>query len=264
MEATDEFARESGERSMAPIPLKPGRRERELAELLIHYPELREGIYPPELPPCPANDEAPASGNYPAPVSEILRWGVDLDDKAVRNQVGDLHRWQNAAEELLRMVLDPGLLQAWPGKPSAWAPVYALQLLGRLQVTRLASQLIALADDPNDWLSHRLPETWAGMGDVVEGELWPLLGDLSLSRSCRLVILAGTRAIYLRYPARRFSIAQRWLDLLRNASLQDIEFNAYLAFVLDDLQIAQVQKAIADAIEAGKVDKTIFGFEDDA
>lgn len=257
-----QYGMESLERMTAPIPLRANRRERELADVLIANAELREGIYPPETPPRPANFASPEAGEYPSPVHKILTWGIDLDEKALHPQIGDIKAWQPHEKDLASMVVDPGLLREWPGLPAAWAPAYALRILERLHSQQAGADLAVLADDPNDWLSHRLPFFWADFGETWHKALFPELQKASYGLNRRLVLLAGTQEFYKRYPAQRAAITPAWFSLLQNATVQEAEFNAYLAFVLTNLGVPKATPLIAKAIMDGKVDPEVFSLDD--
>ncbi len=257
-----QYGMESLERMTAPIPLRPNRRERELVDVLIANAELREGIYPPETPPRPANFASPKAGEYPSPVHKILAWGINLNEKALLSRIGDIKAWQPHAYDLARMVLDPGLLQEWPGLPAAWAPAYALRILELLHSQQAGADLAVLADDPNDWLSHRLPALWADFGETFHQALFPELQKAAYSLNRRLVLLAGTQEFYKRYPAQRAAITQAWFGLLQNASTQETEFNGHLVFILTNLEVPKATPLIAKAITDGKVDPEVFSLDD--
>jgi hypothetical protein len=257
-----QYGLESLERMTAPIPLRPNRRERELADLLVANAELREGIYPPETPPRPAVFTAPKAGEYPSPVQKILAWGIDLSDKELRSRSGNIHAWQLHEKDLARMVVDPGLLQEWPGLPAAWSPAYALRILELLRSSQAGINLAVLADSPDDWLSHRLPAVWAALGETYYQPLFAELQNTSYSLYRRMVLLAGTQEFYTLYPAQRAAISQGWLEILRSASAQHAEFNAHLAFMIDTFAIPQARPLIAKAIADGLIDEEIFSLDD--
>ncbi|HNT77622.1 MAG TPA: hypothetical protein PKH77_21620, partial [Anaerolineae bacterium] len=148
----------------------PGERETELRDLLLKDAFSWPDIMPPAPPPHPPDYAAPPAGHYDDPVQTLLTWGPDRDER----RYADYARygpWRRAVSDLLRMALDPGLLNGWPGESAGWASLHALELLGHIGDAAAGPPLFALLDCENDWLSDRLPDVWGQMGRGAEGFL---------------------------------------------------------------------------------------------
>lgn len=254
-------------KSLLPFKKSPGKRERELQELLLKdalsWPEL----FPPDVPPRPAEAwaTAPAPGAYDDPARDLLKWGWDWDDQRIAQQARNAARWRPAISDLARMALDEGLLESWPGEPASWAPYHALHLLGHLQACDYARPLLTLLQRPNDWLSDQLIGVWVQMGLPVEPVLWAYLGDLSHPAKQRGLVLAGLEKLAATFPAERAGIASKLTGRLQAASADDgneAEMNGYIVFVLNRMGVREAQPVIDAAFEQGKVDTGIMRRED--
>ena len=239
------------------IPRKPEARERELADLLLSGADYWEDITPPAVPPRPPNFEAPSPGRYDYPVRQLLKWGWNLDEKRAKNNSGNVSKWRPATGELVRMALDVGLLNGWPGEPASWAPYHALNMLGYLRAHEVAGQLFALFEQEDDWLSDRLAVVWEQMGPQAEPTLWDYVDNSERNPNWRSVAMLGLANIAETNAARRSSIVSRLAHLLRSASVDDAEANAYIVHALDRLKAAETAEVIVEAFEQGKVDEKI-------
>jgi hypothetical protein len=114
------------------IPRRPSARERELRDLLL-IDAFWDDVTPPDVPPRPADFTPPPAGTYGYPARTLLDWGWNLDDERAKNNAGNVNKWRPAVDDLVRMALDEGLLDGWPGEPSSWAPYHALNVLGYLR-----------------------------------------------------------------------------------------------------------------------------------
>lgn len=234
----------------------PGERETELRDLLLKDAFMWPDIVPPAPPPRPPDYVAPPADHYGDPVQKLLTWGPDRDEQ----RYADYARyapWRRAVPDLVRMALDPGLLNGWPGEGAGWASLHALELLGHIGDAAAGPPLLALLDCENDWLSDRLPDVWGQMGRGAEGFLWECLDDRQQPAEKREVALAGLKAIAGKFPARRPPIIQGLIARLQAAPVDEQEVNAYLVHVLDDMHVPEARAAIMAAFEAGKVDTTI-------
>ncbi|MBU0491438.1 MAG: hypothetical protein KKB13_06275 [Chloroflexi bacterium] len=237
----------------------PSPRERELRDLVFVGVDFWADITPPAGPPRPADFSAPPPGRYDDPGQELLAWGWDLDEQRIAPAAQDAARWQPALPELARMALDEGLLHGWPGEPASWTPYYALHLLGRLRAAEEAGRLLALLDQPDDWLSDRLPTVWAQMGPTAEPPLWQYLDRRRRAPQKRGIVFLGLRAIAEAHPGRRLDIVQGLAGLLQRAPAQDAQANAYLVHTLERLHAVEAAEVISAAFEQGKIDLRIIG-----
>jgi len=242
-------------------PPSPSPRERELFDLLLLQSDYWEDITPPAVPPRPADYDAPSPGQYGDPVDEFLTWGWDLERHVIeygRNE----SEWRSAIPDLVRMTLDEGLLNGWPGETSSWAPYHALHILGHLGAHQVAGHLLALMNVPNDWLSDRLPSIWAQMGPQVEPLLWEYVNDQVNDAQKRSAALKGLELIAQLHPARRLGVIAGMARRLQSSSAKDAEMNGYVVFILNRMQATEAGDAILDAFEQGKVDTKIMTLED--
>lgn len=159
--------------------------------------------------------------------------------------------------ELIRMVLDEGLLNGWPSEDASWGPIHALLMLKELRADEVAPQLFSLMEQENDWLSDQLPWVWGKMGQPVESHLWAYLGDCQHDPEHRGAALLGLSAIAQEHPDRRSAIVQDFADRLDDASPDDAEFNAYAVYILQEMRAIEATDAIVRAFKAGKVDMSI-------
>jgi hypothetical protein len=239
------------------ITYTPGPRERELRDLLLTDVGFGEDLIPPAVPPRPADFKAPLPGHYDDPVQELLTWGWDLDEQRAAQAARNVAWWRPAIPDLVRMVLDEGLLHGWPGEAPSWAPYHALHVLGYLRAHEVAGQLLALPDQKNDWLSDKLPTVWARMGPQAEPPLWEYLSNSQHAPPKRGLVLLGLATIAATHPARRSDIVGRFVRLLQRAPADDAEANAYIVYVLKRLEAVEATQAISAAFAQGKVDTSI-------
>lgn len=238
-------------------------RDQELSDLLLMDCQLWEDITPPEVPPRPASFSAPKPGSYSDPVADLLTWGADLNLQRVDLAADEPERWHKHIPALERMALDPGLLDGWPGEDASWAPWHALHLIGSLGTWENAASLMMLADRPNDWLSDRLPLVWSMMGLEVEPTLSMLLSDPAVPVNRRILAAAGLRELVEEYPILEGKLVHEFSRILQTAEPFDLELNARLVFILDDLGLAAKSRpAIEAAFEAGRVDTEYITLED--
>jgi len=248
--------------SEPPPPREP--RERELTDLLLVDADYFEDLAPLAIPARPADFVAPAPGEYAPPAQALLGWGWDLDvERCQREAIRNGDRWLRAFPDLARMALDPGLLRGWPGERASWAPYHALHLLGVLQAADYARQLLALLDEPNDWLSDQLPRVWAPMGAEVEATLWAYADDRHRSPGQRAVALKGLAFVAQTSPARRAAIVRDFITRLEQSTPFDAKINSYRIHLLDfRLHAFEARAAIRAAFEKQKVDSSIIRRDD--
>jgi hypothetical protein len=218
-----------------------------LAEQLFPGVHFWENIAEPAVPAHSADFHAPAPGAYGAPAGELLAWGPPAaDDEAHAARVAtliaqDSAAWHGAAADLARMATDPGLLRGWPGEAASWGPYHALDALGALGAADQADALLALLDEPDDWLSDRLPHVWAQMGAGAEAALWAHTDDAQHSQHVRAVSLLGLSKIAEAHPARRPVIVKEMIARLRATAKPTATYNAYLIFLLDEMDAVEAR-----------------------
>lgn len=253
-----EHAKLNAERKFkSPFRRGPSARERELSDLLLVGVAFWEDITPPAVPPRPDDFEAPAPGDYDYPVRKLLQWGWDLDEQRMRDNTKNVTKWWPAVPELVRMVLDEGLLNGWPGEKSSWAPYHALYTLGYLRAHKAAGQLFPLFEQENDWLSDRLSVVWGLMGPQAEPPLWDYLDNSEHDPKNRGIVMLGLATITEAHPDRRSDIIAGLVRVLQHAFADDAEANAYIVHVLYCMQAVEAKQAIFEAFEQGKVDESI-------
>jgi hypothetical protein len=259
----NEYTHLSAPRMLAGQETMRSEREQELYDLLLIQIDYWADITPPAVPPRPPDFHAPEPKSYSSSVRQLLVRGADLNDNYLAEQARRTERWVDTIPELLDMALDEGLLEGWPGEAASWAPYHALVMLGLLQAHEYAGDLLALLDRQNDWLSDRLPVTWARMGPQAEPPLWAYLDRAVHSAEQRGAALSGLQMIAQRYAERRTEIIQQFTRRLDAAAADDAEFNAYLVFMLRELDADEADDVIARAFEQNKVDTDIVTLDDD-
>jgi hypothetical protein len=254
-----EHARLKAKRTLASaVPPRPGAREREVRDLLVVDGMTWDDITPPAVPSRPDDFAAPPPGDYDYPVRALLDWGWIVDEQRLVSNARNVARWRRAVPGLVRMVLDEGLLNGWPGEPSSWAPYHALHMLGQIGAHEAAGQMFPLFDLENDWLSDRLATVWGQMGPRAEPPLWDHAGDDRHDSEERAVVFLGLAFIAKNYPERRGAIVDGLAQLLQAASAGDAEANAYVVHVLATrLEAVEAAGVIARAFEQNKVDESI-------
>jgi hypothetical protein len=217
-------------------------------------------ITPRAIPVRPSDYSCPAPGSYTPPVSELLDYGPNLE----KNYDFNDPRWKKAIPALTRMALDPGLLEGWPGENASWAPWHAAHLLGLLEAWESAPALAELADMQSDWLSDHLPHIWADMGAEVLPTLWMLAEDPNASTKLRGLAAEALFMLAEEDEAMTRLVAKGFEKILKRKAKFDPTLNAYLISFLQDLEgaVGQIEDAIADAFEEGRVDEDFITFED--
>jgi hypothetical protein len=236
---------------------RPNTREQKLYDLLLMGVDFWQDITPPAVPPRPADFAAPPPGQYEGPVQGLLTWGWDLDERRAARAARSEARWRPAVPGLVRMALDEGLLQGWPGETSAWAPYHAVHLLGYLHAHEVAGPLLTLLDQENDWLSDQLPAVWARLGPAAEVPLWDYAGDGQHTAEQRSIAFQGLGLIAEAHPARRGAVIDGLVRLLQCATATDATANGYLVHILDRLAAVEAGADIAAAFAQDKVDPGI-------
>jgi hypothetical protein len=95
------------------------------------------------------------------------------------------------------------------------------------------------------------------MGLASEPPLWAYLEDKGRDAEQRGVALLGLQMLAERYAERRQEIIQGFIQRLDAGTADDAEFNAYLVYMLRDLDATEADDAIDRAFEQEKVDTKI-------
>jgi hypothetical protein len=246
------------------ITRKPGGRERELNDLLLASAPFWEDVTPLAVPPRPPDFDVPSPSEYGYPARQLLKWGWDWGEaeEQARTNARNVRKWRPAVEDLVQMALDEGLLNGWPGELASWAPYHALNMLGHLRAHEVAGRLFPLFEQENDWLSDRLAVVWGLVGSAAEPSLWEYLENSQHGPDQRSVVMLGLKNIAEADPQRRPDIVRGLARLLRQASADDAEANAYLVHILNRLEATEGAEVITRAFEQGKVDERIMTLED--
>lgn len=239
------------------LPLKPSPRENELQELLIMDWHFWEDITPLDIPLRPAEYPPPAS--YLPPLDTILTWGWDLDPGRISREHS---AWTAYQPDLEHIVFDKTLLNGWPGEPASWAPWHALHLLGVLHAFNSARHLADLYTLPNDWLSDCLPKVWAQMGAPVENVLWEILDDPKCKPEQRGLASSGLQKLIENKSIPRLPAIHSLAERLSPGGTDNAIVNAYIIFVLKNLNAAEVKIAISTAFKKKLVDTKIMNKND--
>jgi len=234
-------------------------REKELRHLLLIGERTWSELFPPDPPPRPADFSAPPPGTYKGPLTELLRLGWEENKQQIARWSRKASLWRPLIPDLERMVLDEGLLSGWPADPASWAPLHALYMLGFLQAHSSAGPLLALLDRENDWLSDLLPDVWARMGPSAAQPLWAYLEDRSHSPISRGIVVDGLKRMAQKHPESRSEIVRGLERILREAPMEDGEANAYIVYMLGEIQARETIPTIRQAFREGKVDIRIVG-----
>lgn len=239
----------------------------ELERLLLYGWRDWEDITPPAIPPRPDDFDAPPPGSYPAPINELLEWGDDLNRSHAFVDDSDFMIWKKHMSALIRMALDPGLLNGWPTEKASWAPWHAIHALGALEAWESAPALAKLADIENDWLSDHLPHIWADMGMEVESSLWMILENTSGTAKQRGLAAQSLSMMSEENEAMESKVIKGFEKILKNTKAFDPTVNAYLIHFLRDMEVEdEIWDTIELAFDEDRVDTQIISaddFEDD-
>lgn len=241
---------------------RPGKRERELRNLLLIDERMWEDITPPAPPPRPSDFTAPPAGSYPPRPRKLLKLGWKADEKALRARVGRAANWKPFIPDLERMVLDGGLLSGWPAEPPSWAPLHALRLLGHLRAHQSAGRLLALMDWENDWLSDLLPSVWAKMGPRAAEPLWAYIRDRRHNPEQRGNVMIGLQRLAEKHRPYRREVVNGLSQLLDEAPDEDGTANAYTAHVLSELRDVEALPALRRAYDEDRINLEIMTWDD--
>ena len=238
-------------------------REKEIDDLLLLEWRLWEDITPLEVPARPPDFHPPEPSLYHEPLASILSWGTDLDIERIDNEAQDSKKWSGHIPDLERMMLDPGLLDGWPGEASSWAPWHALHLLGALESWQSIPAMATLSGRQDDWLSDLLPQVWETIGLAAEPVLWVLLEDRNAPTQWRglaaeaLILLAGDE------PLLSGKVVQGFGLILERELPGDPTLNAYLINFTEELDESErIWSIIQAAFDEQRVDLDIITPED--
>jgi len=234
------------------IKRKPSPRELELGELVMMDWHFWDDITPLDIPPRPTNYPAPAS--YPPPASALLAWGWDLDPNRITREHA---AWKSYLPDLERIVFDETLRNGWPSEPASWAPWHALHLLGALRAIGCARKLADLHKLPNDWLSDLLPQVWAQMGASVEPALWDILDDPTCKPEARGLAVSGLEKLIKNKSIPRPPAIRALAERLSPGRTDNAIVNAYIVFVLENLNAVETKDAVRAAFKKKLVDTKI-------
>ncbi|MFQ5856204.1 MAG: hypothetical protein ACE5LU_11230 [Anaerolineae bacterium] len=240
----------------------PGRRERELRDLVLTDEQMWDDIFPPAPPQRPPDFVAPPAGSYPGPLKELLELGWKAGEKTMTTRARKATIWRPLVPDLERMVLDEGLLAGWPADPASWAPLHALRLVGYLGAHPSAGSLLTLMDREEDWLSDLLPSVWTEMGPQAAEPLWAYLLDREHSPEQRGNVMVGLQKLAEKHPRYRPGVVQGLARLLDDAPAEDGRANAYIAYVLGELRATEALPALRRAYKAKKVDLKTMTWDD--
>jgi hypothetical protein len=222
-----------------------------------------EDLIPPAIPPRPNDYSAPQPASYPAPITELLEWGNDLDKHHDFAEEQEYLRWKKFIPALTRMALDPGLLNGWPSDSASWAPWHAIHALGNLQAWESAPALAELADLENDWLSDHLPHIWANMGRDVEPVLWMILDDRFASAKRRGLAAESLYTMTEDNEVLYNKVLKGFEKILRNETTFDPTLNGYIISFLRSMEaLDEASLAIQEAFDQDRVDLDLITPED--
>jgi len=199
--------------------------------------------------------------NYTAPVAQLLTLG---------EAESTMHAWPDyralgltAVEvpELIRMVTDLELLWALSDSDIVWAPIHAWRALGELHadaaVVPLLTTLIEWED--TDWPGEELPGVFALIGPAAIPALRDFLADRAQHLWPRITASTALTHIAALHP----QVRDRIIDLLARQLSQyhadEPEVNAFIIGALIDLRAYRALSLIKLAIEADKVDTSVYG-----
>ncbi len=241
---------------------KPSKKEAELFDLLLLQVDYWEDITPPATPSRPTSFESPIPLEYDDPIAQLLTWSWQDTDTNQAETLDDLSIWQDQGEVLLEVILDEGLLEGWPGDTESWAPYHALDMLGQLQASDFATNLISLLGRENDWLSDKVPQVWAKMGPTIVPDLLKYLENRQQPTGKRAPVLYGLTLIAEQYPEQRNQIISTMTTHLEAATEKDAEVNGYLVYMLNRLNVIEAKDAILNAFRRNMVSPDVISINE--
>ncbi|NTU78878.1 MAG: hypothetical protein HGA45_05655 [Chloroflexales bacterium] len=120
----------------------------------------------------------PAAGPYQPPLDAILTLG-EIDDEELERRRVELGIGQEHVPELVRILRDRALHTADSDSPEVWAPIHALHLLAKLDLSAAVPDLIPLFDLDFDLVGDELIGMLGATGTPAFAPLRDYLSDRS-------------------------------------------------------------------------------------
>ncbi|MBI1851960.1 MAG: DUF1186 domain-containing protein [Planctomycetes bacterium] len=204
-----------------------------------------------------------SKSSYTHPVDQLLSLGEP-----------DLRHWADYAAlgigrehsaELMRMIQDSELNEAWNNTTEVWAPLHAWRALGQFRVEDAVPVLVWWIEEmgPGDeWSFEELPLVLGMIGSAAVAPLKSLLADASRAERARQT--AGRAPVHVaeRHPAERDRCVAALARQLERNDRSDEESNAFLVCNLVDLEAYEALPAIRSAYIAKKVHCSVITWPD--
>ncbi len=240
----------------APPYAPPSPRESELYSLILSEHDDWKDITPSAIPPRPREIPAPKL-DYPVELHPLFEVGPYISPQQAALLAHPPEGWRAHLSELTRIIFAPDLLNGWPGDPSAWAPLHALNVLAPLRAAETAPLLLKLMDNPDDWLSDLLPRVWQRTGSSVSPLLWAIIDQPLYSEEKRAQAVFGLEKLALSQTLNRSTVIEGLVQRLEALRGDTPSLNAYFITTLQKLQASQAEPLIQKMFQKGWVNHQI-------
>lgn len=200
----------------------------------------------------------PTSAPYLPPVAALLTLGT-AHEQSVQAQRDTLGIGQEHLPDLVRMARDRVLHSADEEDPAGWAPIHAVLLLSKLDVTAVVAELVPLLDIDNEWFSSSLPEALGRVGQPALPFLGAYLTDHARWVWGRTHAITALEEISTQHPDLRDEVVALLSEALRGAEHDDEIICSYAMHALVKLAAVEALPLIRHAFELGKIDEMVRG-----
>jgi hypothetical protein len=199
----------------------------------------------------------PSGGPYAPPLDGLLRTEDELEDpEALRERLGIA---QEHVPELIRMARDRSLITAPSDSPLAWAPGYALQILGELELGERVAELVPLFDYDNDYIAEELPWVIGTAGAPAIPPLRAYLEDRTRWVWGHTNAADALKEVAERHPELRDEVVALLSELLDRGDERHELAPTGLLSALVDLKAVEALPVMRRAHELGRIDESVNG-----
>lgn len=200
----------------------------------------------------------PATGPYAPPLDALLSFG-DIEAAELVRRGDELGIGQAHVPELLRMLRDRTLATAYGDDPVTWAPMHALHLLARLDLSGVVPELLPLFDVDFDRLNDELIGIIGRSGATALAPLGDYLRDRTRWVWGRSRVASALEEIAKQHPELRDGVVTMLTEILTSAEDDHEIAITGVVGALVELKAVDALPLIRRAFELGRVDETMYG-----
>lgn len=204
----------------------------------------------------------PAADPYLPPLDALLTLG-DVPDTTLEQRAAELGIGQQHVPELVRMLRDRVLATSEEHGAAAWAPVHALQILARHDISHVVADLLPIFDLDFNQMTDELIEIVAAVGPDALPSTIGYLHDRTRWAWGRARVADVLQTIAAQHPATRQQVIAALSVVLAGAEADHEPAITGALGALIDLHAAETVPLIRHAFVLGKIDETVHGPWDD-